>query len=237
MNKEIRLSERLQKLSELVIREEPMADIGTDHGFLPLCCLQRGLVPFAVASDVNEGPLEKAEANRRLYGIDGTQCSLRLGSGLDVLQNGEVSSVVIAGMGGELIASILARDPEKTRSIRRFILQPRTRSGQLRSWLWDNGWSIREEHLAREKRRLCQILCVEQGIQAPYEYPDIPQCEDPLMIEFLDRELVNIRLVIENLARSRDPQDLETARSLQEKARALDKRRETLWKKRNSSTF
>ena len=214
-----------------------MADIGTDHGFLPLSCVQKGIVPFAIAGDVNPGPLEKARENMRLSGIDPALCPLRLGSGLSVLAPGEVSTVVIAGMGGELIADILAKEPEICRSVRRFILQPRTRSGELRTWLWQNGWRIAEEHLVREKRRICQILCIEEGQQEPYRFPEIPESEDPLMMEFLDRELVNIRIIIGNLVRSKDPKDAETVQQQQEKARALEQRRETLWKRNCSSTF
>ena len=134
-------------------------------------------------------------------------------------------------MGGELIASILAEDAAVTDSIERFILQPRSRSGHLRSWLWEHGWQIREESLARERGRLCQILCVEKGRQDPYAYPDIPESEHPLMIEFLDKELVNIKVVTENLCRSKDPSDLQTADRLRRKAETLEKRREELWRK------
>ena len=208
-----------------------MADIGTDHGFLPLYCLQEGTVPYAVLSDINEGPLQRAKETMAASGVSPQRYDLRLGGGLSVLQPGEVSTVVIAGMGGELIASILAEDPAVTGSIARLVLQPRSRSGKLRTWLWENGWRIREECLARERGRLCQILCAEKGDQRPYEFPDIPVSEHPLMIEFLDKELVNIRIVTENLCRSKDPEDLRTAEILRKKAETLEKRREELWRK------
>ncbi|MBQ2147958.1 MAG: SAM-dependent methyltransferase [Firmicutes bacterium] len=225
------LSERLKTIAGLVLAGRPMADVGTDHGFLPLYCLQEELVPYAVLSDINEGPLQRAKETMASSGISSQHYDLRLGGGLSVLHPGEAATVVIAGMGGELIASILAEDAAVTDSIERFVLQPRSRSGHLRSWLWEHGWQIREESLARERGRLCQILCVEKGRQAPYAYPDIPESEHPLMIEFLDKELVNIRVVTENLCRSKDPSDLQTADCLRRKAETLEKRREELWRK------
>lgn len=207
-----------------------MADIGTDHGFLPLYCLQEGLVTRAVLSDVNEGPLKRARETLEGSQIAPERYDLRLGSGLSVLKRGEVTTAVIAGMGGELIASILAEDPAVTDSVKRFVLQPRSRSGQLRSWLWENGWAVRKESFAKERGRLCQILCVEKGVQTPYVYPDIPESEDPLMLEFLDREIVNIRIITENLRRSNDPNDLAAAEAFVRKTATLEKRREELWR-------
>ena len=224
------LSERLQTAADLILPGLPMADIGTDHGFLPLDCLERGLVPFAVLSDVNEGPLERARRAMEGSTVDPSRYSLRLGSGLTVLDPGEVQTAVIAGMGGELIARILEESPEVTDSLSRLVLQPRSRSGALRTWLWEHGFRICEEKLARERGRLCQVFAAEKGSQQPYEYPDIPNADGPLMIEYLDRELINIRLVTENLRRSEDPQARETEAFLQSKARSLEQRRDDLWK-------
>ena len=224
-------AERLKTIAGLVLAGRPMADVGTDHGFLPLYCLQEELVPYAVLSDINEGPLQRAKETMASSGISSQHYDLRLGGGLSVLHPGEAATVVIAGMGGELIASILAENAAVTDSIERFVLQPRSRSGHLRSWLWEHGWQICEESFARERGRLCQILCVEKGRQDPYAYPDIPESEHPLMIEFLNKELVNIRVVTENLCRSKDPFDLQTADRLRRKAETLEKRREELWRK------
>ncbi len=230
MNKRPALSERLGVLADLVVPGKPMADIGTDHGLLPYACLSGDRVPFAILSDVNEGPLQKARELMDNSGIDPQRCSLRLGSGLSVMEPGEAYTVVIAGMGGELIARLLEASPEQTFRTERLVLQPRSRSGALRTWLWENGWRIREERLARERGRICQILVAEKGFQDPYRYADIPECAGPLMIEFLDREIVNIRIVIENLNRSKDPSQADSIEERKVKMLALEKRREDLWK-------
>ncbi len=230
MNRRPALSERLGVLADLVIPGKPMADIGTDHGLLPYACLSCGRVPFAILSDVNEGPLRKARELMDHSGIGPDRCSLRLGSGLSVLEPGEACTVVIAGMGGELIARLLEDSPAQTFHTERLVLQPRSRSGMLRTWLWKNGWRIREERLARERGRICQILAAEKGFQEPYQYADIPDCTDPLMLEFLDREIVNIRIVIENLRRSKDASQAESIEERKGKMLTLEKRREDLWK-------
>ena len=234
MNKSRALSERLQSVADLLLRDTPMADIGTDHGALPLYCLQADIVPYAVLSDVNEAPL--AIARERMEGsfVERERFDLRLGSGLCVLKPGEVQTVVIAGMGGELIASILEQGGETTERTQRFVFQPRSRAGVLRNWLWEHGWRILEERLAFERGRLCQVFAAEKGSQTPYEYADIPQCEDPRMTEFLEREIRTIHKVCANLAKSSDPRDGETLRALQTKAAALCQRREALCKNRNS---
>ena len=211
-----------------------MADIGTDHGSLPLWCLENDLVPTAVLSDVNEGPLERARERMENSFVAEDRYDLRLGSGLSVLQPGEVQTVVIAGMGGELIASILEADPDVAETVQRFVFQPRTRAGHLRIWLWQHGWRICAERLAKERGRLCQIFAAEKGPQEPYEYPDIPESDDPLMAEFLEKEIVNIKLISDNLLRSKDPEDKKTVKTLQRKAEALEQRRDRLWKSRHS---
>ncbi len=207
-----------------------MADIGTDHGHLPVWCLENGIVPFAVLSDINEGPLEKAKLRIGRSVMSEDCYSLRLGSGLTVLKPGEAATVVIAGMGGELTSRLLSAEPSVTDSVERFVFQPRSRAGMLREWLWDHGWRICEERLVRERGRLCQVFAAEKGEQKPYDYPDIPECGDPLMIEFLDRELVNIRIVMENLLRSKKTEDHMTAETLRRKADILEQRRDGLWK-------
>ena len=233
MNRGPALSERLRILADLVLPGQPMADIGTDHGALPYYCLARDLVPFAVLSDVNEGPLARAGERMERSDVAPDRYSLRLGSGLSVLQPQEVKTAVIAGMGGELISRLLEASPDVAENLQRLVLQPRNRSGILRGWLWENGWRIVCERLVKERGRMCQIFAAERGPQQPYEYPDIPECSDPLMIEFLDREIVNINIILDNLKRSSEPKDLKKAEAFKRKLSALEQRREGLW--RNSS--
>lgn len=158
----MKLSERLQYIADEINCGETMADIGTDHGFLPLYLLEKKKCPKVIMADISSGSLKKAEINCRLVKPKGDY-ELRLGNGIDVLEDGEVDTVVIAGMGGLLISDILDWNLKKSRSVRRYILQPRNNAGRLRHWLVSNGFSIVKEGIVREGKFLCEILTVESG--------------------------------------------------------------------------
>lgn len=108
----MKLSDRLQLIADEINIGETMADIGTDHGFLPLYLLDSGKCPHVIMADISPGSLKKAEENCQLY--DKTrEYDLRLGNGIDVLADGEVDVVAIAGMGGLLICDILGWNLKK----------------------------------------------------------------------------------------------------------------------------
>src|SRR5665648_647206 len=146
----IKLSERLEIIANLIDENETMADIGTDHGFLPVALWERGICKKIILSDVNKGPLEKASQNIKATN-PGIEFDLRLGNGLETISSGEVSTLVIAGMGGVLITEILGADLEKSKSFKKIILQPRNGQSKLRYWLLTNGFEIiKENQLIRE---------------------------------------------------------------------------------------
>ncbi len=113
---------------------ESMADIGTDHGYLPRLMLEKSLVDRCILCDINEDPLKNASTT-----FDATayldQVSFRLGSGIEPLMHSEVELVVVAGMGGGLILEILSQDFSKTKDVPYLILQPQTEQNLLREWL------------------------------------------------------------------------------------------------------
>lgn len=186
-----------------------MADIGTDHGFLPLYLLETGKCPWAVMADISAGSLKKAEDNCRML-HPGREYDLRLGSGIDVLKDGEVDVAVIAGMGGLLIADILEWNLAKSRSIKRYILQPRNNAGRLRHWLADNGFTITKESLVREGKFICEILTVNSGApkadaaepySAAFDYPE-SLLDEPnhLTREYLEKKLTVEENIYKNIA-------------------------------------
>ena len=139
-------------VADLVPQGARLADVGTDHGYLPVRLLLDGKIQSAIASDLRAGPLSRASETARRYGIrDGL--SLRLCPGLDGVTPGEVDCVSIAGMGGETIASILEAAPW-TRSGTLLLLQPMTAFPDLRLFLQRSGYEIFRERIAREGRRL-----------------------------------------------------------------------------------
>lgn len=163
----IQLSPRLASVAALVPPGAVLADVGTDHAFLPVYLLQRGLIAGSVASDLREGPLNKAKANAVKYGLTG-QMAFRLCDGLRDITPGEVDTIAIAGMGGETIAAILAAAPWTKQGQHRLILQPMTSLYDLRHYLSGSGYMITMEHLNREGRRIYITMEVQPGTASPY---------------------------------------------------------------------
>ena len=159
------LSPRLLAMARHVKKGERIADIGSDHAYLPRYLVAGGISPHAVLTDARPGPLARAGASAELEALPGC-FDLRLGAGLEPLRNGEVETVVIAGMGGETIVGILAADPVKAGSFQKYILQPRTKAGVLRDWLAQSGWSVLADETAEERGRDCVVLVAspEKGI-------------------------------------------------------------------------
>lgn len=158
----MQLSPRLLKIASLVPRGTSLADVGTDHGYIPVYCLRSGIVKKAIAMDVNPQPLKRAEANFIKYGC--MQCSeLRLSDGLEKLNSGEADVIVIAGMGGLLIADILAKGAHAIGDDTLLLLQPMIAPSELRAYLFKNGFDITGEYVVREENKYYNIMAVTRG--------------------------------------------------------------------------
>ena len=153
------LSPRLAAIAGRVPPGSRLADIGTDHAYLPAYLILEGTISSAVASDVNRGPLDRGRETARLAGVE-EKIDFRLSDGLKGLGEDEADVIVIAGMGGYLIRDILAEDPAKTVSFSKFILQPRNNAGILRHWLVTNRFRIGRNQLVREGKFICEIITV-----------------------------------------------------------------------------
>lgn len=166
----IKLSDRLLSIAE-EINTKTMADIGTDHGFLPIYLWQHGICDKVILTDVSKGSLEKARVNCEKY-CPKEIFDLRLGSGLNVIAPGEVDIVVMAGIGAPLTANLLAEDIDKSKTFK-YILQPRRHEEYLREWLDNNKFEIIKEKLVKERNLICQVLVVEYNedyIPKHYDY-------------------------------------------------------------------
>lgn len=180
------LTPRLRAIAEQVPRGAKLADIGTDHGYLPVWLILNGVIDTAIASDLREGPLDRARQTAARCGT-AERISFRLCGGLDGIARSEADVIAIAGMGGDTIAQILAAAPwtrDKT-----LLLQPMTALPALRRWLGQNGYSIRAERIAREGQRLYSIWTVEGGEMPTLSAGELwagRQSTDPLRGEYLD---------------------------------------------------
>ena len=205
----MKLTPRLQKIADEIKPGETMADIGTDHGFLPLFLWEQGISPQVIMADISKGSLDKAAENCRLLAPD-TDFDLRLGSGLEVLAPGEVDTVVMAGIGGNLICELLGKDLQKSWSFSKYILQPRRHIGRLRFWLYDNGFSITNEQLVREGKFICEVLTVipkevamtrqMNAEDIEYEFPlSLVRFRNDLTAEYLQGKLRLEREILESM--------------------------------------
>lgn len=156
-NQSINLNPRLQKIADLVPLNNCTADIGTDHGYIPIDLIKRGITPRAIASDINKGPLLRAQANIKKHKLE-SLIETRLGSGLKTLSPGDAEVIIIAGMGGILISEILKASKDVTDKAKLLILQPMTAVMELRQYLSENGFKTESEHLAAEEDKLYNII-------------------------------------------------------------------------------
>ncbi len=154
----------------MIDKDVVVADIGTDHAYLPIYLVQNGAVSRAIASDIKSGPLAVARQNVAKQSLE-EQIELRLGGGLSPYQMGEVDVFVIAGMGGHTIADILAADERLARSAHYLILQPMQNRHFLRSWLYEYGYGIDCEVIAREGNKFYHILKARsQNLEKPSDF-------------------------------------------------------------------
>lgn len=169
------LPDRLAGIVEQIDRGTVVADIGTDHGLVPVEAIVRRGAEHAVAADVNAGPLQAASDYIAACGLTG-KIDTRLGSGLTVLtENDRIDTVVIAGMGGTLITEILEQGKMQLCSVQKLILQPNVSAGRIRQWLLDNGWLLTDERILKEDRHVYEILTAVPGeAEAPYQVHQEP---------------------------------------------------------------
>lgn len=165
------LDQRLMLCARFVRRGSKLADIGTDHAFLPVWLCRNGICPKAIAADINPEPLERGRITVRQAELESI-IELRLSDGLKNIDSGEADDIVIAGMGGELIARIVLSCGYSRDKSKRFILQPMTKSEELIRLLCVNGFEITAQDCCEAAGKCYTVLCVT--------YSGLTQNEDEL---------------------------------------------------------
>ena len=157
-----KLSKRLERVSTYIPSGAILADIGSDHAYLPCYAIKEGIASQAIAGEVVEGPFRSAVAQVKESGLE-EQIAVRKGNGLEVLAAGEASAITICGMGGSLITRILDEGKEKLSGQERLILQPNIGSQFIRKWLMDKDWQLIAEEILEEDGKIYEILVAEKG--------------------------------------------------------------------------
>lgn len=171
----------------MVIPGQVAADIGSDHARLPIYLVKQGIVPWALATELSQGPLSRTQAAILISPVRDLVHS-RLGDGLQALDWGEVATVIMAGMGADTICQILSHDWEKAASYRRFVFQPMSRPLVLRKALAEQGWPILDELLVKENKRIFLIISSHPG-NRPYKLTQLELDIGPLILKKRDHEL------------------------------------------------
>lgn len=158
-----KLSERLKQVASFVEENTILADIGSDHAYLPCYLVHTGKITTSIAGEVVKGPFESALKHVKSEGLE-KQIDVRFGNGLEViLTEDNVQTITIAGMGGPLIASILEAGKEKLKTVEKLILQPNIHAKAIREWAINNNWNIVEETILEEHSKIYEIIVLKKG--------------------------------------------------------------------------
>lgn len=176
------LSARLACVASLVPAGARVADIGSDHAYLPAALVLDGKIDFAIAGEVVKGPYENAVREIKDHQLEG-QVIPRLADGLAAIEPADkVDTITIAGMGGSLIASILEKDKNKLTGIKRLVLQPNVGESQLREWLMNNHYQIMNEKIIEEDNHIYEIIVAEPSV-VPFRYSKYELDFGPFLLE------------------------------------------------------
>jgi len=201
------LSKRLEAIATCV-NGPSLADIGTDHAYLPIALCQRGIIQKAIASDINNGPLQRAHENIAAQGLS-AQIETRLGAGLSTIAPCDASCCVIAGMGGLLVLEILANDMPTAKSFQTLVLQPQRDLPEVRRFLLANGFVIQDEAMLVDGGKFYNILtCIPRIEQEAYTDTELffgrhlLRKRDKTLADWLAREITRVDTILTNMRRT-----------------------------------
>lgn len=199
------LSKRLQTVADMIKGQGAVADIGTDHAYIPIYLILSGKTEHAIAMDVRQGPLLRARENIKAYQLEG-KIETRLSDGLEKLSDDEADTIVIAGMGGDLMTRILCDGSHALLSKKELILQPQSEIYKVRRQLHAMGYRIVEEKMLIDEGKFYTIMRAVDGEETyarEVEY-DYGKCllekRDEVLFQFLQKELVSYEKIEENLS-------------------------------------
>ncbi|WP_349948012.1 class I SAM-dependent methyltransferase [Lacrimispora sp. BS-2] len=204
----MKLSKRLETIASFVPEGSRIADIGTDHGYIPIHLVQEGKAKHAIAMDVREGPLLRARAHIQEAGLQ-TQVEVRLSDGLLKLEENEADCVVIAGMGGELMIHILEAGRDLWENIPYWVLSPHSELDKVRRFLEEQEFFIERETMIKEEGKYYTVMGVSRETKAgnieereiSYRYgKSLLESKDPVLKEYLKKEEEQLEQIMKGLS-------------------------------------
>lgn len=218
------LSKRLLLIAEHVPQGSRLADIGSDHGLLPVYLAQNGIIVSAIAGELNRGPFTAAFKQVQATGMS-SKIMVRQGNGLEVINTDEADVITIAGMGGLLIVQILTEGIAKLKGIKRLVLQPNVGEEAVRRWLLEQGWFLSAECILEEDGKIYEVLIADRIEQAESKNrlmykernvdhtiinldlllrmgPYMLEQADPIWIQKWEEEINKLQRIVDQLARS-----------------------------------
>ena len=207
-----------------------LADVGTDHGYIPIYLVENEVIPSAIAMDIHEGPLERAKEHIREYGLS-ERITTRLSDGLKNLKREEADTMIAAGMGGGLVIRILSDGREVAESMKELILQPQSEISKVRAYLCQQGYRIVDENIVLEEGKYYPMMKVvtpgskdaEPYLEEELEFGRILlQKAHPVLKQFLEREIVINGQIKENLSVQNSERAKERMEEIEERIKKLE---------------
>lgn len=201
----MQLSKRLAAVAHFVPQGARVADIGTDHAYIPIYLVKSHITDFCIATDINEGPILKANNNLLKYKIDQQHIILRQAKGLQGLEGYQLDTIIISGMGGHLIIDILKNDLDIVKGIKQLILQPQQDIPEIRKYLHSIGFKIDDEIFVEEEEKYYTIINASPGKETyehEYEYiygKMLIQKKDEAFKKWIDEEYNKLIAIKEKL--------------------------------------
>ena len=209
-----KLSARLTAVADFVEQDAILADIGSDHAYLPCYLISAGRINKAIAGEVVKGPYDSAKRNVERKKLT-KQITVRLANGLAAIDpKDHVDTITIAGMGGTLIASILEDGSSALDSVKRIITQPNIHASSIRVWAMQNGWKIVDERILKEDHKIYEILVLERG-QATYDDlqllfgPVLMNDQSDVFVEKWRREALEWQRIYDSLKHAGNSEGIE----------------------------
>jgi Predicted SAM-dependent methyltransferase len=204
MKNKIKISKRLLAVVSMVNIGNRVADIGTDHGYVPISLIQRGIAPFVIAMDIGKGPLERAKKNILENELT-DKIETRLSNGVRALNKSEVDSILISGMGGELIADILKSGSEILKDISELVLSPQSEIFKVRELIRENGFTINKEMTVYDEGKYYTVIHAVRGNESSYTKAETIygklklNCTPEVMHRYLQKEIKHYETIIERI--------------------------------------